>query len=73
MSITYQRTIACVVHSPSTIFIAPKGTSNSTKVYNSNDCNFQLLTDIYDGIPCLFVFLRPYFGLESQSGYQPLS
>ena len=31
-----------------------------------------LLADISDGIPCLFVFLRPYFGLESQSGYQPL-
>ena len=31
-----------------------------------------LLADISDGIPCLFVILRPYFGLESQSGYQPL-
>ena len=31
------------------------------------------LTDISDGILCLFVFCRPYFGLESQSGYQPLS
>ena len=27
-----------------------------------------LLTDIYDGTPFLFVFLRPYFGLEIQSG-----
>ena len=32
-----------------------------------------LHADIYDGIPCLFVFFRPGFGLESQSGYQPLS
>ena len=32
-----------------------------------------LLADISDGIPCLFVFLRHYFGLEIQSGYQPLS
>ena len=31
-----------------------------------------LLTDIYNAIPCLFVFFLPYFGLESQSGYQPL-
>ena len=31
-----------------------------------------LLADISDGIPCLFVFFRPYFGLESQIGYQPL-
>ena len=29
--------------------------------------------DISDGIPCLFVSLRPYFGLQSQSGYEPLS
>ena len=32
-----------------------------------------LLADISDGVPCFFVFLQPYFGLESQSGYQPLS
>ena len=32
-----------------------------------------LLTDISDGIPCLFVFWQPYFSLSSQSGYQPLS
>ena len=32
-----------------------------------------LLANISDGIPCLFVFLLPYFGLEIQSGYQPLS
>ena len=32
-----------------------------------------LHADISDGIPCLFVFFRPYFGLDSQSGYQPLS
>ena len=32
-----------------------------------------LLTGISDGIPCLFVFWWPYFGLESQSGCQPLS
>ena len=32
-----------------------------------------LHADISDGIPCLFVFLRPHFGLESQIGYQPLS
>ena len=32
-----------------------------------------LLADISDGIPCLFVFLLPYFGLEIQSGYQPFS
>ena len=32
-----------------------------------------LLTNIYDGIPFLFVLLRPYFGLESQSGNQPIS
>ena len=30
-------------------------------------------TDISDGIPCIFVFFWPCFGLESQSGYQPLS
>ena len=30
-----------------------------------------LLTDISDGIPCLFVFLLPYFGLEIQSCCQP--
>ena len=32
-----------------------------------------LHSDIYDGIPRLFVFLRPFFGVENQSGYQPLS
>ena len=32
-----------------------------------------LHTDISDVIPCLFIFCRPCFGLESQSGYQPLS
>ena len=32
-----------------------------------------LHTDIYDGIPCLFIFCRPCLGLESKSGYQPLS
>ena len=32
-----------------------------------------LHADISDGIPCLFVFFRPCFGLERQSGYQPLS
>ena len=32
-----------------------------------------LLADISYGIHCLFVFLGPYFGLEIQSGYQPLS
>ena len=32
-----------------------------------------LHTDISDGIPCLFVFLRPCFGLETQGGNQPLS
>ena len=32
-----------------------------------------LISDISDGIPSLFVFLRPYFGLEIQSSYQPLS
>ena len=32
-----------------------------------------LLADISDGIPCFFVFLRPCYGIESQSGYQPLS
>ena len=32
-----------------------------------------LLTDISDGVPCLFVFWLPYFGPEFQSGYQPLS
>ena len=32
-----------------------------------------LHTDISDGIPCLFIFCQPCFGLESQSGYQPLS
>ena len=32
-----------------------------------------LLAEIYDGIPCLFVLLRPYFGLVGQIGYQPLS
>ena len=30
-----------------------------------------LLTDIYNGIPCLFVLLHPYFGVEIQSGNQP--
>ena len=29
--------------------------------------------DISDVIPCHFVLRRPCFGLESQSGYQPLS
>ena len=32
-----------------------------------------LLADISDGTPFLFVFLRFYFGLEIQIGYQPLS
>ena len=32
-----------------------------------------LHADISDGVPFLFVFLRPCFGLESQSCYQPLS
>ena len=32
-----------------------------------------LLADISDGIPCLFKFLQPCFGLEIQSGNQPLS
>ena len=32
-----------------------------------------LHTDISNSIPCLFVFFRPCFGLDSQSGYQPLS
>ena len=32
-----------------------------------------LHTDISDGIPCLFIFFRPCFSLEIQSGYQPLS
>ena len=32
-----------------------------------------LHADISDGIPFLFVFFWPCFGLESQSGYQPLS
>ena len=32
-----------------------------------------LHTDISDGIPCLFVFFIPCFGLDSPSGYQPLS
>ena len=32
-----------------------------------------ILADISDGIPWLFVFLRPYFGLEIQRCYQPLS
>ena len=32
-----------------------------------------LHTDIFDGISCLFVFWRPYFGLEIQISYQPLS
>ena len=31
-----------------------------------------LLVDISDGIPCLFVFLQPYFGLKIKSGRQPL-
>ena len=44
--------------------------ANFLKLFN----NLQkvLLADISDGIPCLFVFLRPYFSLEIQSGYQPL-
>ena len=29
--------------------------------------------DISDGIPFLYVFFRPCFGIGSQSGYQPLS
>ena len=33
----------------------------------------DLLTDISDGIPCLFVFLWTFFGLETQRGNQPLS
>ena len=32
-----------------------------------------LPNDIYDGIPCLFVFLWPCFGLETQRGNQLLS
>ena len=32
-----------------------------------------LHTDIPDGIPCLFIFCWPCFGLESHSSYQPLS
>ena len=32
-----------------------------------------LLADIFNVIPCLFEFFQPYFGLEIQSGYQPLS
>ena len=32
-----------------------------------------LLAGIFNGIPCLFLFLRPYFRLEIHSGYQPLS
>ena len=32
-----------------------------------------LHTDIPDGIPCLFTFCWPCFGLEIQSGYQSLS
>ena len=32
-----------------------------------------LHADISDGIPFLFVFFWPCFGLESQTGYQPLS
>ena len=37
------------------------------------NCDEHIHTDISDGIPCLFVFFRPCFGLEIQSGYQPLS
>ena len=32
-----------------------------------------LLTDISAGISCLFVFLRPWFGLETHRGNKPLS
>ena len=32
-----------------------------------------LLTDISDGIPCLFVFLRPCFVLDTQRGNQLIS
>ena len=32
-----------------------------------------LHAEISDGISCLFLFLRPCFGLECQSSYQPLS
>ena len=32
-----------------------------------------LHAEISDGIPWLFVFFRPCFGLDIQSGYQPLS
>ena len=32
-----------------------------------------LHTEISDGIPLLFIYFRPCFGLEIQSGYQPLS
>ena len=32
-----------------------------------------ILAEISDGITCLLIFLRPYFNLEIQSGYQPLS
>ena len=45
--------------------------ANSLKIFDN--LLKVLLAEIYDGIPCLFVFWRPYFGLESQSDYQPLS
>ena len=44
---------------------------NSLKLFDN--LRKILLTDISDGIPCPFLFWRHYFGLESQSGYQPLS
>ena len=45
--------------------------SNFLKIFDN--IRKVLLADISDGIPWLFVFLQPYFGLEIQSGYQPLS
>ena len=37
-----------------------------------NNLRKVLLTDISDGVPCLFVLVRPCFVLETQRGDQPL-
>ena len=44
------------------------------KIFKLDDFVVKVLhTDISGGIPCLFIFCRTCFGLEIQSGYQPIS